>query len=124
MHNQRPVYLSLTKFGWPFAAIASITHRVTGILLFVGVALLLYLVDLALDSPAGFAAAKDLIAQPIPKLVLLGVLAALIFHIVAGIKHLLLDFHVGDSLKGGLLGAQLSFGITIVLVALTGVWLW
>ena len=33
MKTERPVYLSLTQFGWPFTAIASITHRVTGVVL-------------------------------------------------------------------------------------------
>lgn len=124
MKGQRPVDLPLHTFAWPLAAIASITHRITGVLLFVGIALLLYLADLALGSEEGFAAAADLIREPLPKLILLAVLAALTFHIVAGVKHLLLDFHIGDSLAGGRLGAQLSIVITLVLVALMGVWLW
>ena len=33
MKTERPVYLSLTQFRWPFAAIASITHRITGVAL-------------------------------------------------------------------------------------------
>lgn len=124
MKGQRPVDLPLHTFAWPLAAIASITHRITGVLLFVGIALLLYLADLALGSEEGFAAAAKLIGEPLPKLILLAVLAALTFHIVAGIKHLLLDFHIGDSLVGGRVGAQLSIVITVVLVALMGVWLW
>ncbi len=124
MKGQRPVDLPLHTFAWPLAAIASITHRITGVLLFVGIALLLYLADLALGSQEGFAAAAKLIGEPLPKLILLAVLAALTYHIVAGIKHLLLDFHIGDSLVGGRVGAQLSIVITVVLVALMGVWLW
>ena len=42
MKTDRPINLSLTKFSFPLAAIASITHRITGILLFVGIAFLLY----------------------------------------------------------------------------------
>lgn len=124
MHRERPVNLALTKFSFPLAAIASITHRITGVVLFGGMAVLLYLLGLALRSPDGFAEAHALVAMPIVKLVLLAIVAALVFHIVAGVKHLFLDFHIGDSLEGGRLGAQLSFGITAILVALAGAWLW
>ena len=58
MKTERPVYLSLTQFAWPFTAIASITHRVTGVLLVLGVGFLLWLAAMALESSAGFAAAK------------------------------------------------------------------
>jgi succinate dehydrogenase / fumarate reductase cytochrome b subunit len=124
MHTQRPVNLALTKFRFPLAAIASITHRITGMLLFLGIALFLYLIDLALSSQVGFADAKAFIAMPLPKLVLLAVLATLTYHVVAGVKHLIMDFHIGDTLEGGARGAQLSIVITLVLVALAGAWLW
>jgi len=124
MHRERPVNLSLTKFSFPLAAIASITHRITGVVLFGGMAVLLYLLDLSLGSPDGFAQAQALLAAPVVKLVVLAILAALTFHIVAGIKHLFLDFHVGDTLAGGRLGAQISIAVTVVLVALAGAWLW
>lgn len=124
MHRERPVNLALTKFSFPLAAIASITHRITGVVLFGGMAVLLYLLDLSTRSPDGFAEARALLDLPLAKLVLLAILAALIFHIVAGVKHLIMDFHIGDTLAGGRLGAQLSFGVSIVLIALAGAWIW
>jgi len=124
MHSERPVNLALTKFSFPIAAIASITHRVTGVVLFGGTAFLLYLLDVALRSPEGLAQARAILGFPLAKLILLGILAALIFHIVAGIKHLLLDFHIGDTLGGGRFGAQVSIVISAVLIGLAGVWLW
>ncbi len=124
MNTDRPVNLALTKFRFPLAALASITHRITGVVLFVGMAVLLYLADLALTSEAGFIQAQTLLTLPLVKLVIWGVLAALIYHLVAGIKHLLLDFHIGDSKAGGQLGAVLSILIAIVLIALAGVWVW
>ena len=50
MKTDRPINLALTKFKFPLAAIASITHRITGVLLFVGIAFLLYLLDQSLTS--------------------------------------------------------------------------
>ena len=60
MKTDRPVNINpLTDYFWPFTAIVSITNRVLGIVLFVGVAFGLYLLDLALSSEAGFAQAQD-----------------------------------------------------------------
>lgn len=124
MKTDRPVYLSLTSFRWPFAAIASITHRVTGVVLFVAIAYLLWLLDLALSSPAGFEEAAGVLAEPLPKLLLLAVLAALAYHVFAGIKHLVMDFHHWDSLEAGRRSAVGVFSLTAVATVLAGVWLW
>jgi len=123
-NKQRPVYLSLTEFRFPVTAIASIAHRITGMALFVGIAYLLWLLDLALDSQAGFAEAGSALQAPFAKLVLWGVLVMLLYHLLAGIKHLLLDFHIGDSFEAASVSAYLVFVLTVVLAALTGVWIW
>ena len=124
MNTDRPVDINLLRFAWPFAAIASILHRVSGAILFVGVGFLLYVTDLALRSPAGFDDAVTAMNGIFGKLVLLGLMAALIYHMVAGIKHLLLDFHIGDSLQGAKRFAQLTVLISIIFVTLAGIWLW
>jgi succinate dehydrogenase / fumarate reductase, cytochrome b subunit len=124
MKTDRPVNLALTKFSFPLAALASIVHRITGIVLFAGIAFLLYLLDASLASEQGLERARGLLEQPLAKLVLLAVVANLIYHLVAGIKHLLLDFHVGDSREGGRRGAQLTIVASAVLIVLAGVWLW
>jgi len=124
MNTERPVNLSLTKFSFPIMAIASITHRITGVLLFAGIAYLLWLLSLALDSSEGFSQAAQMLAAPLPKLVLLAVLAALFFHIFAGVKHMFMDFHLGDSLAAARLGSQVVFALTVVATVLVGVWLW
>jgi len=124
MKTDRPINLALTKFSFPLAAIASITHRITGVLLFVGIAFLLYLLDQSLTSAEALGNVRLLLAQPLPKLVLIGVVAALIYHFVAGIKHLFLDFDIGDTIEGGRLAAQLTIAISALSIALAGVWLW
>ena len=123
MTKERPVYLSL-RYRWPITAIASILHRVTGMALFVGIAYLLWLLDLALSSEAGFAEAGELLAMPLAKLVLWGVLSMLIYHIVAGIKHLFMDFHIGDSFQAASINAYVAFAVSAVLAAGLGAWLW
>lgn len=124
MKTDRPINLALLTFKYPLAALVSIAHRISGVLLFVGIAFLLYLLDESLASEQGLDDARLLLHSPLPKLVLLAVVATLIYHLVAGIKHLLLDFHVGDSLEGGRFAAQATIAISAVLILLAGVWLW
>lgn len=120
----RPVYLNPFQFSYPLSAIASITHRVTGMLLFACTALFLYLVDLALASDSGFTEASEFVADPVIKLLTWAALAALIFHLVAGVRHLLMDFHVGDTLEGGRRASLVTFGLSLVLIVLAGLWIW
>lgn len=124
MKTERPVNLDLTKFSFPIMAITSITHRITGVLLFVAIAYLLWLLDTALASADGFAAANATLADTGPRVVLLGVIAMLWFHILAGLKHMVMDFHHWDTLEAGRRASQGVIVLTLAGVALAGVWLW
>src|SRR5262245_31603420 len=122
--GQRPIYLSLTQFRFPVTAITSITHRITGVVLFAATAFLLYVLDLALRSPQSYARALEILAAPTGKLVMLITLAMLIFHIIAGIRHIVMDFHLADSLEAGRAGSQLVIVLSLVLMVVAGFWLW
>ena len=122
--QERPVYISLIDFHFPVTAIASIAHRITGMLLFLGIGYLLWLLSLALASEAGFMQASHALAAPFGKLVLWGVLVNLIYHILAGIKHMIMDFHIGDSFAAASASAYAVFGLTVLLGLVTGAWLW
>ena len=124
MKTDRPVNLNLFSMSWPLAALASITHRITGVVLFVGVGFALYALDMALASPAGYAEAVALARTPFGMLVFWGLLLALIYHILAGVKHLLLDFHFGDSLQAARIGAIVVIIATIVVTGFVGASLW
>lgn len=124
MKPNRPVNLDLGTIALPLPAKASILHRVSGVALFVGVAVLLYLFDLSLAGEEGFARAAGLLATTPAKLVIWAVLAALIYHTVAGVKHLLMDAGIGESLQGGIMAARITFAVAAVLIVLAGVWVW
>lgn len=123
-NDKRPINLDISTIHLPIAAWASITHRITGILLFAGIAGLLYLFDLSLEGETGFDAARALVTAPLAKFLIWVVLSALAYHMVAGVKHLLLDAGIGESREGGPVAARLVIGISLVLVVLLGVWLW
>ncbi len=108
----------------PITAWASITHRVTGVFIFAGMGVLIWGLDSSLSGPEGFSAVQDWLASPLVKLVVWAILAGLIYHSVAGIKHLIMDFGIGESMAGGILGARLVFGVSAVLILLAGIWIW
>lgn len=95
MNQNRPVYLNLIKIRLPIPGVMSIIHRITGVVMFLAIPLLIYMLSLSLSSPEGFAEAKALIHSLFGKLVLLGLFWSLIHHLLAGIRYLLIDVDVG-----------------------------
>jgi succinate dehydrogenase / fumarate reductase cytochrome b subunit len=122
--DKRPVNLDLTQFRFPLPALTSIVHRVTGVALFVGVAILMYFFDLSLSSEEGFNTVKECLSGVFAKLILWGIVAALLYHLVAGIKHLLMDMGIGETLEGGVLGSKIVIVVSVVLILAAGVWIW
>ncbi|MCR9104098.1 MAG: succinate dehydrogenase, cytochrome b556 subunit [Gammaproteobacteria bacterium] len=124
MKDKRPVNLDIGSMRLPITAWASITHRATGVILFVGMAILLWALERSLSGPQGYAVVVECLSSPIAKLVIWGVLAAGIYHSLAGIKHIVMDFGFGETMEGGVLGAKIVIGLSAVLVMLAGVWIW
>ncbi len=124
MKDKRPVNLDLTQFSFPLPALTSIVHRVTGVALFVGVAILMYFFDLSLSGEEGFNTAKECMTGFFAKLILWGIVSALLYHLVVGIKHLLMDLGIGETLEGGMLGSKIVIAVSVVLILAAGVWIW
>ena len=124
MNNKRPVNLDLFTIKQPLPAIASILHRISGLIVFVGIALLMYVLDKTLASEQGFTAVQSFLDGAFVKLMLWGVLSALAYHLVAGCKHLLLDMGIGETLEGARTGAKVVLGVSAVLIILLGVRIW
>lgn len=124
MSSERPVNLDLTTFHFPVTAIASILHRVCGVILFFGSFVLMALLGLSLENEAGFADAIALLDTGLVTFVVWGVLASLAYHFVAGVKHLFMDMGYGETLETGPLFAKVSITVSLVLMVLAGVWVW
>ena len=108
----------------PVTAWTSIAHRASGVFLFAGMAVLIWALDASLASPESFAELQECLASPLAKLVIWAVVAGLIYHSVAGVKHLVMDLGVGETMEGGTRGAQIVIGVSVVLILLAGVWIW
>lgn len=122
--KSRPVNLDLQTIHFPISAIASIVHRVSGVIMFVSVGILLWLLATSLSSPLGFEQASNLVDGFVVKFILWGILTALAYHICGGIRHLLMDLKYFEELEGGALSAKVVFGVTAVLSVLAGVLVW
>jgi succinate dehydrogenase / fumarate reductase cytochrome b subunit len=124
VNKKRPVNLDLSTIKLPITGFASFFHRVSGVFLFAGMAVLLWMLDSSLDSQERFAAVRDLFANPVCKFALFTVLAGLAYHLIMGVRHLIMDFGVGESLRGGQLGAKIGLAMALLAIALIGVWIW
>jgi succinate dehydrogenase / fumarate reductase cytochrome b subunit len=122
--DTRPVNLDISTIRLPITAITSILTRVSGVINFVSAGIMLYLLDLSLSGPDGFQQAREVLASPIAKLIIWGILSVAIYHALAGIKHLFGDFGYGESLEGGVLGSRIIIALSVVLIAIAGVWIW
>ena len=85
---------------------------------------MLYALDKSLDSEEGFGQVKACLTSPLAKLVIWGILSALLYHLVAGVRHLIMDMGIGETLEGGKLGSKIVIVISVVLIVLVGVWVW
>ena len=108
----------------PITAWASITHRASGVFLFAAVGVLIWMLDASLRGPDSFEALTGILTSPLAKLVIWAVLAGLIYHSLAGIKHLIMDFGVGETMEGGVRGARIVIALSVVFTLLAGVWIW
>ncbi|WBA84057.1 succinate dehydrogenase, cytochrome b556 subunit [Endozoicomonas sp. GU-1] len=124
MNSKRPVNLDITTIKLPLPAYTSILHRISGVILFIGLGFLLYGLELSLASEESFDALKALLSAPLAKFIIWGILSALIYHLIAGVKHLLMDMDVGDGKESGSLGSIVTLVLSTVLIILAGVWIW
>lgn len=125
VNKQRPVNLDLKTISFPITAIASILHRVSGVITFIALGILLWLLSLSLSSEQGFAQVQAITDTFLVKFILWGILTALAYHVVGGVRHLLMDLGFGEeNLAVASRSARIAFAITIVLSLLAGVLVW
>lgn len=122
--GKRPVNLNLLTIKFPITAIASICHRVSGIVLLISLPFWLWALDSSLKSEANFANLQDCFSHLSMKLGVWVVLSALSFHFFAGIRHMIMDIGYGESKSVGRLTAKSVFVLTILLSIIIGYWLW
>ncbi|MDP3036179.1 MAG: succinate dehydrogenase, cytochrome b556 subunit [Rhodocyclaceae bacterium] len=124
LSKKRPKYLNLIKIKLPIAGIASILHRVSGVGIFLMLPLLVWLLELSLRSPESFQAMQSVAAHPLLKLILIGLLWALLHHFCMGIRILLIDMHIGVEKAQASASAKMVLAVSLPLTLIVGAKLW
>ena len=125
--SNRPVNLSMgqvldVNLKSP-VAIASILHRLSGVIVFLLVPVLLWLLDKSLSSPEGFAQVQAVLNSYIVRFVVWVFVAGLLFHFIMGIKHLLADLGFAEELQSGRVAATIALILAAIAVVASFVWI-
>ena len=124
MKKQRPVNLDLTTIKMHSAAHASILHRISGVIMVFAIGILLWTLSLSLASAEGFTQVKSLLDGVFFKLIIIGIVSALLYHLLGGIRHLLMDMRHFEEKASGIASAKLVIALWLVLTIVVGVSLW
>lgn len=119
----RPINKNPLSIHLPISAWVSIGHRVSGVVVFLLVPLLLIALDISLSSQEGFEYLHSL-SEALGLYWFFWILiAALLFHLLAGVRHLLMDIHIGESKQVSRVTAYMVIAIFGVLL-LSALLLW
>jgi len=124
MNKQRPKHLALHLIKLPLPGFVSILHRVSGLLLFLALPLLLLMLQNSLRSIVTYTQLMDVLAHPLAKLALFGLLWAFLHHFCAGLRYLAIDLHRLRSLAQARSSSKAVLAVSLLLTILIGVKLW
>ncbi len=123
--HPRPVYLNLLAIRLPLPALVSILHRASGALLFlIGIPLLLWGIQSSVDSPEVYAQFRATLAHPLARLIALALAWSYIHHLLAGVRHLVLDLDIGTDLASARRSSAVVFVLSLLLTAGVAIRLW
>lgn len=91
MSANRPLSPHLQVYRLPLTGLISITHRMTGVLLSMGLVLFVYVLYAIAAGEGVYQAMQAFMAFWLFKLVYWGFIYALFFHLCHGIRHLIWD---------------------------------
>ncbi len=124
MNKERPVNLDLTKFRFPPMAIVSITHRISGVLMFLFVPLAIYMLHEAVVSEQTFAVLQEVMQGFWMRLAVWIGLSATLYHVISGTRHLIMDLGFWEEVHSGRISAYVVFTLGFIVTVLAGVWVW
>jgi succinate dehydrogenase / fumarate reductase cytochrome b subunit len=124
MNKKRPKHLALHKIKLPLPGIVSILHRISGLLIFFALPALLLLLQYSLTSIETYTELMSVLAHPLAKLLLLGLLWAFLHHFCAGLRYLAIDLHLVRDLAQARNSSKLVVAASLAMTIFLGVKLW
>ena len=107
----------LRNYRLPLAGLISILHRVSGAMMFLLLPFILYLLDQSLLTESTFDYFKGIVSNWFVKLIILAVSWAFLHHFCAGIRHLVMDNHIGIEKNSSRQSAVGVFAVSLPLTA-------
>jgi succinate dehydrogenase / fumarate reductase cytochrome b subunit len=108
----------LSNYRMPLASIVSILHRISGVVMFVLLPFVLYLLQNSLRSEISFAYYEGFVTYPLVKLIILALTWGFFQHFCAGVRHLVMDLHIGLDKDSARQSSATVLVITLVLTVL------
>lgn len=124
VQRKRPKNLNLLTIRLPINAIISIMHRMSGMVLFMAVPILLWALNQSVQSASSYQALAGLLQHWLPKLLVIGLSCAFFHHFYAGLRHLAMDVHWMTSLQKARLSSRLVLCLDVISIAAFACWLW
>ena len=110
-------FKDLPGYRWPLAALVSGAHRISGLLLVVLLPLVLFLLDKSLTSEISFEYLKGFTSGWFVKLLVLAVCWGYLQHFCSGIRHLIMDTHIGLDKDSARKSSAVVLSVSLVLTA-------
>lgn len=111
-------FKDLPRYRWPLAAFTSFAHRVSGAFLVLLLPFILYLLEQSLTSEISFEYFKGIASHWFVKLVILAICWAYLQHFCSGIRHLIMDAHIGLDKDSARKSSAAVFAVSLFLTAL------
>ena len=108
----------IIRYRLPASGMVSILHRISGALMFLLLPFILFLFDKSITSELSFEFFKGYVSHPLVKLAILAVCWGYLHHFCAGIRHLVMDMHIGLKKDEAVKSAKLVLIISSVLTLL------
>ncbi|KXS33240.1 MAG: Succinate dehydrogenase, cytochrome b556 subunit [Candidatus Gallionella acididurans] len=124
MNKQRPKHLALHLIKLPLPGIVSILHRVSGLMLFCALPLLLLMLQYSLKSIETYTQLVEILGNPYIKIMLIGLLWASLHHFCAGLRYLAVDLHLVRNLAQARSSSKVVIVASLALTIFLGIKLW
>ena len=93
--QKRPKFLNILKIRMPIGAIVSIAHRFSGVILFMLIPFLIYILEISLKTEQGFQQVAEFFTRTDVRIVMIVVIWMFAHHLINGVRLLLLDLDIG-----------------------------
>jgi succinate dehydrogenase / fumarate reductase cytochrome b subunit len=120
--RSRPLSPHLQVYKWSVTMATSITHRITGVGLYVGFVFIAWWLVAASMGPEAYAPFLKAAAHPIGQIILFGFTWAAAYHLLNGIRHLAWDLGYGFQRKTAMWTGVLVVALSII--AAIGMFAW